>query len=857
MIMGQYATIEKCLWLCVCLGCCLIGASGETADSNMTAQAESPPTLKASSPFDQTREELFLDVFKHPSPRIPVNCYVSLVVDGFRRGKIQAELAPDQKDIRVEGSAILANLAPLLRPEIVNRIESEIDAQGWLRRTVLDAEGMATSFDTKNFIFTIMTDPAKRETQITNMSREMIDPYTAEGLRPAPVSAFLNLSGKAVSRTVTGTGATNEDPLQLGLGADGAVNVGGVVFEGSGFVQSEDKGGVRRGDLRVVYDQPQRALRYTAGDLQYSVVGYQQFESMGGVGISKDFSLQPHVPAYRTGDYSFYLERPAKVKVWVNDSLVRTLHLAAGQHDIRGFTPDAGQNEIRLEIDDDTGRRQVLRFSFIRDPLLLDKSRSLFSYNAGFRREIVDGLYRYDETQPLLSASYMKGVSEVTTMGGYGQFDQSHILLGTQVARAFSFGTLEWDAAASRSEDSGWEPGTKLVWTRVAGPRAGMKVASQLSLEYLGENFGSAGGDTSGQGDTVNCLASLAFPVGYGIYSRVSGNYSSRLGSAPDEYGATVTLSRKWGKYITTSVAVRHRLEDGNKAETEFLFGVSLFYSSGKNSVYASKEMEGDMTLGWDYGNSSDVSTPSGFASSRFGDDGREYRAGVGYLGELGAVEVAHDRSERDGNRGSSSEDETTLRVESALVFADGTLAVTHPIRDNFVIVQGENGLKGVDLRVDPDGEGGSRARSGWLSPAVLTDVPNYRAREVRVVPVNPPIGTTPDKTTFLLLPTYKSGALLKLGEELRIVAIGRLVDGQKVPLAHLPINVWRVDDDKGEPIFAFTSRNGSFQVPNIKPGRYEICPSSDSAWGNVTVEIHETPDGLYRLGDVALPVKP
>jgi outer membrane usher protein len=191
------------------------------------------------------------------------------------------------------------------------------------------------------------------------------------------------------------------------------------------------------------------------------------------------------------------------------------------------------------------------------------------------------------------------------------------------------------------------------------------------------------------------------------------------------------------------------------------------------------------------------------------------------------------------------------LRLQSSLVFAGDSFAVTHPVTENFAIIKGKEGLAGIEIRVDPDGQGGSRARSSVLGPAVLVDLSNYRLRDLRIEPVNPPLGATPEKTSFTLAPGYKSGILLKLGKELRIIAIGKLVDDQHVPLAHLPIEIRRLDAIDEKPVSTFTNRGGGFQLPDIKPGRYEIRPSASTRWGSVVVEIPESPDGLHRLGDV------
>jgi outer membrane usher protein len=192
--------------------------------------------------------------------------------------------------------------------------------------------------------------------------------------------------------------------------------------------------------------------------------------------------------------------------------------------------------------------------------------------------------------------------------------------------------------------------------------------------------------------------------------------------------------------------------------------------------------------------------------------------------------------------------------LQSTLVFADGTFALARPVAENFAIITGQEGLKNVAMKVDPDGVGGSRARSDWLSPAVLGDLSSYRLRDVRIEPVNPPLGATPEKMTFLLAPNYKSGFLLKLGKELSIVAVGRLLNERREPLVHLPIKIQCLDRPQEKPASTFTSRSGGFQLPDIKPGRYEILAPDNPHWGRVTVTIPATRDGLFRLGDVILP---
>lgn len=844
-----------CRWLILGLWLAPVASMGADSASQTTPLVDTKQPLGAESSPNKTRDELFLAVFKHPPPNIPINSYVLVVVDGAARQKVKAVLSQNEHDVLLEGRPIVTFLSQLLRPDIVQRLERKIDGQGWLNRAALEEVGVSVSFDVRKFEFSIETAPGMREKQIQYLNNPPPDPFSVDAIRPASISGFLNFNLKGVVRRETSATSTS-NLTDVAFATDGALNVRGVVLEGSAFGQTGTTHSFQRGDVRLVYDQPQRALRFTAGDLNYPVFGYQTVVNIGGIGLSKDFSLQPHVPTYRTSEFEFYLDRPAEVRMWVNGSLVNTLQLPAGAHDIRGLAPAVGQNDINLVIEDSAGRRQVLHFSFIYDPVLLDKGRSLFSYNAGFRRELKDGVYQYDVKEPVLSASYLEGLTAETTLGAYAQAEASRALFGIKALHVFPIGTLQLDTATSRSSHAKWDVAAKVEMTSAPAKNGHPGIQSQASVEFLGKHFGSIDISSPAPGNALNFRVSMAAPVGHRITGQISGNYApARAAGAADTYGTSATLIRRWGKYTTGSVSLRHFRSNRDRPQTEVLFGLSISFSKGTSNFYAAKELESNTVASqWDSGRPSNSTTPYGFASARLGPDNRQYIGGGGYWGNQGLAEASYTRSETDQVKGRSVRDETTMRLQSTLVFADTTFALARPITENFAIVTGKDGLAKVDMKVDPDGAGGSRARSGWLSPAVLGDLSSYRLRDVRIEPVNPPLGATPEKTTFSLAPTYKSGFLLKLGKELRMVAIGKLVDDQRAPLAYLPIEIQRLDNRNEKPVSTFTSRSGGFQVPDVKPGRYEIRSSSTARWGSATVEISETPDGLYRLGDVVLP---
>jgi outer membrane usher protein len=826
------------------------------------ASANEPPSavrldaaLSVQTNRDALRDELFRQVFKRSPPAMPVNSYLLVVAEGVDPQKVKARLGQSEAAMLLEGNAIVSLLTPLLRPALTQDLAHGIDGEGWLNRGALERHGIATAFDARKFELTLAVPPDLRERRVRYLDSPLVDPFTVEAIRPATASAFLNFNVKAAARTESTARATTH-PSDVAFATDGAVNVGGWVLEANGYGQTGGQRLLQRGDVRLVYDRPRQALRFTAGDLSYPVIGYQTIVPMLGLGFAKDFSLQPHVRPYRTGQFDFYLDRPAEVKVWVNDSLVNTLQLPAGPHDIRGLTPAVGANDMRLVIEDSAGRRQVLQFSFIFNPVVLDRGRTVFSYNAGWRRVIAHGEYRYDFHRPVVSASYLHGLTDETTIGGYTQADADRGLLGAKVLHLLPLGTLQVDTAASRTRAGRWDPGTRVELTHVPGNRSGSQLQTQVYAEYLGRSFGPLGIGAPAPQAAWNYGASVALPVSSHLTAQLSGSYATaRRAGAADQYGGAATLSRRWGSSTTGTLSWRHRRSERREMVSELLVGLSVSFTRGRSTFYAAKELESDTVAArWDSGRPSNFTTPYGYASARTGSDAQEYQGAVGYWGNQGLGELSYRRVADNANpSGRVVREETAVRLQSALVFADGQLGLARTVIENFAIVTGKEGLAKSGMKVDPDGTGGSRARSNWVSPAVLGELPSYRLRDVRVEPVNPPLGATPERLTYALAPTYKSGFLLRLGKELTMVAIGRLVDERGEPLGTVSLEIRRVGRDE-PPLTTFTSRTGMFQMADIRPGAYEIRPAGGLRQRRVTVEILPSPDGLYRLGSVTLP---
>ncbi|MBW2324156.1 MAG: hypothetical protein JRF41_11700 [Deltaproteobacteria bacterium] len=122
-----------------------------------------------------------------------------------------------------------------------------------------------------------------------------LPPNFEYAVEPNALSAFMNIRA-GQDFIYESENSSQDSRYSTAVNLDTAVNLKKIVAEGV-FEYSEDTSW-RRGNARLVYDQPDRMLRYYLGDLIIPLRGFQSAPTVGGIGISKDFSLQVAYPAW-------------------------------------------------------------------------------------------------------------------------------------------------------------------------------------------------------------------------------------------------------------------------------------------------------------------------------------------------------------------------------------------------------------------------------------------------------------------------------------------------------------------------------------------------------------------------------
>jgi outer membrane usher protein len=163
----------------------------------------------------------------------------------------------------------------------------------------------------------------------------------------------------------------------------------------------------------------------------------------------------------------------------------------------------------------------------------------------------------------------------------------------------------------------------------------------------------------------------------------------------------------------------------------------------------------------------------------------------------------------------------TSLEVATALAFAGGRAAWSRPITGSFAIVAANEPVAGFPIGVNP-ALGGYAARSDAFGAAVIPNLEAYRVGVVRIEAPTLPVGYSLGPSSYRILPAYKSGTLLPVGERGTVSLRGTLRT-RGAPIAFAVGELAPIDDKTLPVVVVMSNRAGRFAVTGLLPGRYEV----------------------------------
>jgi len=224
---------------------------------------------------------------------------------------------------------------------------------------------------------------------------------------------------------------------------------------------------------------------------------------------------------------------------------------------------------------------------------------------------------------------------------------------------------------------------------------------------------------------------------------------------------------------------------------------------------------------------------------------------GMRYNGYRGEASLSQDIT-TPGTAAGNVDDRTSIRFGTALVYADGQLALSRPVHDSFAIIAPHPTLKGQDIGVDPV-QDSYAARVGRFGPAVLPDLNSYLVRNVAIDAPNLPVGYELGSDVYTVRPTYKSGTVIRVGSGATVILEGILATADGTPVSLQEGEIVSLTDPQMKPAALFTNKRGKFSVEGLKPGKHVLRLFADPH-ATLQLDIPKDKAGIYNIGTMKLP---
>lgn len=805
---------------------------------------------------DPPEDELFEQVFKRSRTTQGLQRIIVLwSIDNQSKGQILVLFMPSSASgVKIQSIPLLVSLAEIIRPEILEKIQASVDAEKNISIDALRQNGLEVIFDERRLELFIQVPVAQRKINVYNPRTQ--DPDLANAILPSQFSGYLTIRG---SEQFVSSNISNAEPFRrpLNLNFETALNLNNWVLEGNFSFLERANPEWTRGDFRIVRDDLDNALRYVAGDLAVPVVGYQTSRPLIGVTVARNYGLQPYLITRPVSQYEFFLENPSQVEVFSNGRLVQTLRLPAGQQDIRNLSLGSGINDVQLVITDDVGRIQRLDFANAIAANLLAPGIQQFAYSLGFPNHITNGNRNYDFSSPTLVASHRVGVSNVLTLGGYLQADRNQQLVGIEGVLATTLGNFGWDAALSNANQVGTGIAARLRYDFLKiGSSNPLEQNFGFTIEHRGVNFLAASDGVNNFLRNPSILDLTAYyqqKIFWGISAGLNFRYQFGL-DRPNAYQIGLNLGKSFDNGLGMTINLSESGDGVNAKEQRALISLVWVLPQQRQVIQTSAELSNKnsptLRTSWSASSPYSLEGINVSLSTALSPTADDFTGRLSYNGYRGSLELSQDAL---FSRNGQITNTTRLDFGTSLVFADGYFGISRPVNGSFVLAVPHPTLQGRVIGINPSPIGGNAAQIDWAGFAVLPDLSPYQVSKLRIDAPSLPVGYDLGTTNYAVLPTYKSGTVIRIGTDATIFLRGTLRNAKDEPLSLLTGEVVSLSDPTWKPLQLFTNRAGKFALTGLKSGRYELRMYSDPPIV-FSVNIPEGKTGVYDLGVVRSP---
>ncbi len=738
-------------------------------------------------------------------------------------------------------------LEELLDGPVMTALRANLSGKTSIAPGDLSEAGIGVEYDPRTLELRFLIPVEKRASRrlsVSALDRQSIGDF----VKPSNFSAYLNIRG-SVDLYEDGSETGFQEPIFL---LNGAVNALGAVVESDAIWTPGGAGkDFQRLGSRVVFDNTEKVVRFTFGDLEAQGRGFQSAPDMAGISVLRSYSvLNPQQVIRPRGDRTFRLERPSTVEVIVNGQQVRRLQLAPGNYNLRDFPFAQGGNDIRLNVLDDTGRSEVLRFNIFLDQTQLASGLDEFGLYFGVKAPLGQTGPDY-RNEWITSGFYRRGISDNLTLGANFQADNTIQMGGVEAMFGTPFGSFGTNFAYSHTNGHGDGFAVQGTFQRLIQRSNGQADTLNLFVEHRSRKFAPVSFFLADNQYDYEVGGGYSHAFNSSLYMGANARYSKGRGDNPDVQNYSLTGGWRLSSRATLSAEARYTDDARGEEVSGF---VTLTVRFGRNSSvrseYDSRDNRARVSYQTLHGNG--VGSYNVTADVERSDFGSNIGVNANYFTNRAELGFSHFGN-FNGDFGDSTSQRSTFRFGTSLAFAEGSASIGRPIYDSFAIVKPHPSLKKANVLLEPS-PFGVTATTGDLKSAIMPSLSSYSERVVTVDVQGAPVGADIGQGSFKLFPSYRSGYVLEVGSDYFITATGSMRDADGQPVALVSGKAIELAHPDRAPVTVFTNRQGRFGATGLAPGKWrvEMLDANKSVY---EITIPADAEGIVRLGDLT-PVK-
>lgn len=743
----------------------------------------------------------------------PEEIYLPLIIDGRYVGDINS-LPADENTTEIDADELLVFLTDRVSEENLERLKEY--PERWISMAELEDYPFNVSFNMADLMIEVAIPPENTQSRELSLMGTG-DPLSYPEIEASELSFYVNVYSSLLLKGIDAF-ATEESetmaPLQTILYP--SLNYKGWVFD-TQITYSNQADGFTFGSFHLTRDWPDRPLKLLIGDLSYPTAELQSSAPYYGAVISKELSRSFERKTYSGYSRSLLVpENNALVSILLNDRRVKAVELEAGLYTVSDFYFNSGINDVAfiIEMAEETSAEEFL---FAYDSSLMPPGTSEYSAGIGFRKG--EGL------SPELFGMQRMGITDSITAEGFFQAGLSQQNIGGSALTATTFGTFKLGTAISRTADASVGFFSSILWKYNRVTSRADRVYN-LSASYTSPHYTSFSNTSSSATTSTPVSLSASYSQNLFDLASISTTGSFKLDTQGKVTTPTLSaaLRTRLSRTLGVSMLFRGSWEDSGAFTPTTTVALS-YNPQGKDDVsisYSQDLFEEGNTLAVSYGpeelketTSFDLSLNDMTSSDPFPDQlslgttykHRDFNLNGSLIIQRASTQVSYS---------------TEFRFSSAFSYADGLFGISTPIADSFVLMDTKSEVDGFVLGVNRVGKD-YKGRSDELGAAVVNGLSSFADHTITIEAIELPVGFEMGADKYTFRPTYRQGAVIKIGVDSNVTVTGRMLFSDGSPVALYSGEVTQLGQAAGEPNYFFTYTDGMYELYGLNSGEYDI----------------------------------